>query len=312
MTHLSVRRRAPVIVSGGLVLCALLTGVTARAQETARSPAHCATREGGVDTARACERLDAVLPVAVTLRTDSATIALTRDDLETVFLDALARVYPDPVRADSAWAFARRDSTHVWADVLPLSERRLRVELLYWRQLPDRTLTKLCHVRRTLEAPRGSVPALAAMLASEAQELGRCALAEEAQVDPTRLEPPAPQPIRVLEVVLIPLALAGLASVVMLWLYLRRRLPDFWQVVARYPDKAYGWFETHEEWLILDPEAGRVSAPDEDEFEGPFLLWVPKLGGRRVAVYGRRVAMRESERAFLKIHGFDQDGLIRG
>jgi hypothetical protein len=312
VTYLLARRCVPVIPRALPALLALLASVSATAQEPPRSAAHCATREGGVDTARACEQLDAVLPVAITLRTDSATIALTRDDLETVFLDALARVYPDAVRADSAWAFARRDSTHVWADVLPLSERRLRVELLYWRRQPDRTLAKLCHVRRTLEAPRGSVPALAAMLAIEAQELGRCALAEEARVDPTRLEPPAPQPIRVLEVVLIPLALAALASVVMLWLYLRRRLPDFWQVVARYPDKAYGWFESHDEWLIVDPEAGRVSAPDEDEFEGPFLLWVPKLGGRRVAVYCRRVAMQESERAFLKIHGFDQDGLIRG
>lgn len=295
-----------------LALVVLLATVSAAAQEPAPSPPHCATPDGGIDTAQACEQLDAALPVAVTLRTDSATIALTRGDLETVFLDALVRVYPHAVRADSAWAFARRDSSHVWAEVQPLAEHRLRVEMHYWRRQPDQTLAKLCHVRRTLEAPRGSGPALAAMLGSEVRGLGRCAWDEEARVDPSRLEPPAPQPIRVLEVVLIPLALAALASVVMLWLYLRRRLPDFWQVVARYPDKAYAWFESHEEWLIVDPEAGRVSVPDEDEFDGPFLLWVPKLGGRRVAVYRRREAMRESERAFLKIHGFDQDGIIRG
>ncbi len=200
----------------------------------------------------------------------------------------------------------------MWAEVQPLSERRLRVHLLYWRLNADGTLAKLCQWRRTLEAPRGSTAALAGMLSSEVRAFGRCALAEEASVDPSRLEPPPAQPIRILEVVLIPLVLAALASVVMLWMYLRRRLPDFWQVAARYPDKAYDWFESHDEWLVVDPEAGRVSPPDDDEFDGPFLLWVPKLGGRRVAVYGRRDVLRESERAFLRLHGFDQDGLIRG
>ncbi len=299
------------IVRGVPAMCALLTGLTVVAQEPARSPAHCATREGGIDTARVCERLTAVLPVTITLRTDSATIALTRGDLETIFLDALVQGYLGAIRADSAWAFARRDSTHVWAEVQPLSERRLRMELLYWRLNADGTLAKLCQRRRTLEAPRGSVPALAGMLGSDVRAFGRCALAEEATLDPSRLDPPPAQRISVLEVVLIPLVLAALASVVMLWMYLRRRLPDFWEVAARYPDKAYDWFESHDEWLVVDPEAGRISPPDEDEFDGPFLLWVPKLGGRRVAVYGRRDAMRDSERVFLRMHGFDQDGLIR-
>jgi hypothetical protein len=38
---------------------------------------------------------------------------------------------------------------------------------------------------------------------------------------------------------------------------------------------------------------------------------VPKLGGHRVAVYGRRSAMEESQRAFLSVHGLDSEGLDR-
>jgi hypothetical protein len=33
------------------------------------------------------------------------------------------------------------------------------------------------------------------------------------------------------------------------------------------------------------------------------LLWVPKLGGRRVLVYGRREEVKESQEAFIRVFG---------
>jgi hypothetical protein len=88
------------------------------------------------------------------------------------------------------------------------------------------------------------------------------------------------------------------------WYSIRRaRRPGFWRIAARYPDQAYDWFTTHDCWVVADPESGAMQRPDDAEFAGPYILRVPKLGGRRVAVYGRRDEMKESQDAFLAFRG---------
>jgi hypothetical protein len=133
------------------------------------------------------------------------------------------------------------------------------------------------------------------------------------RLDPSRpVPPPPPTPFhRTALATLLSVLFVLVVGAVLLWRYLRPPLPDFWQVAARYPDKAYAWFLSHAEWLVIDPAAGQQPKVDERSWDGPFLLWVPSLGGRRIVVYGRRGAMTDSQRAFLNARGVDSDGLPR-
>ena len=100
--------------------------------------------------------------------------------------------------------------------------------------------------------------------------------------------------------------LVGLLLGAALLLYVRSRRskpPDFWKLASERPDHAYDWFVSHDGWVVVDFDAGRRQKPTGEEFVGPFILRVPKLGGRRVAVYGRRGSMEESEDAFVRFFG---------
>jgi hypothetical protein len=292
-----------------IALCATAVATSADAQP-APVP-HCATLSSGILLGAACDTLADLLPVAVQFRAESADIPLVREDVEAIALGALVRTFDTGARADSAWAFAHRDTSHLWVGVEAMSATEMRATVLYWSRRPDRTLSKLCEFSGTLTVPRASIPALAAALGAEITEAARCARLEETQLDPSRVvTPPTPTPLRrMLLAALVSALLAFAGAGVLLWRHLRPRLPDFWQVAARYPDKAYDWFQSHDEWRVVDPQAGRQPRIDEREYDGPFLLWVPKLGGRRVAVYGRRTTMKESQRAFLTSRGLDSDRL---
>lgn len=98
----------------------------------------------------------------------------------------------------------------------------------------------------------------------------------------------------------------GLVLGVVLLLYARSRRakpPDFWRLASERPDHAYDWFVSHDGWVVVDFDQRRRQKPKGDEFVGPFILRVPKLGGRRVAVYGRRGRMEESEETFVRFFG---------
>lgn len=290
-------------------LACLLAATGLAAQEPASVP-RCASPSAGILIGPACDSLAAPLPVAIVFELSADTVPLTRADVEAVFLDALARSVRRPVRADSAWAFAQRGTTHAWAEVEVTSPRALKATMLLWVGQSDRTLDLLCQAEATPDIPLGSAPALAAVLAAEVRDFGAC-IAMQGEEGPEVAVEPAAGPMRPLMFVVGPLALALVASLLLWWFVLRRRPPDFWQLAARYPDKAYQWFTDHDDWIVLDPEAGKLAVPDGREFDGPYLFWVPKLGGRRVAVYGRRSAMHESQRAFLAVHGLDSEGIDR-
>ncbi|MBE0591514.1 MAG: hypothetical protein IH616_03845 [Gemmatimonadales bacterium] len=292
------------------VLFGALAATGLSAQEPASTP-RCATPAGGIGIGATCDTLTAPLPVAIAFPTPADSIPLTRADVEAVFLDALARALRRPVRVDSAWAFGQRGTTHVWAEVEAISPRTLKATMLFWVGQPDHTLDLLCQAEATPDLPFGSTPALAAVLGAYVREFGACAAAGGEQAPEEPVEQPGRDPLRPFLFVVGPLALALIMSLLLWWFVLRRRPPDFWQLAARYPDKAYQWFIDHDDWIVLDPDAGKLQVPDGREFDGPYLFWVPKLGGRRVAVYGRRSAMEESQRAFLSVHGLDSEGLDR-
>lgn len=101
--------------------------------------------------------------------------------------------------------------------------------------------------------------------------------------------------------------LIGLVLGLCILIYVRSRRvkpPDFWKLASERPDHAYDWFVSHDGWVVVDFDQGRRhQKPKGDEFVGPFILRVPKLGGRRVAVYGREGSMEESEETFVRFFG---------
>jgi hypothetical protein len=99
-------------------------------------------------------------------------------------------------------------------------------------------------------------------------------------------------------------ALVLIALVAVAWYLIERpQRRDFWKLAARHPDNAYDWFISHEGWVVVDPQSWRAPKPQAAEYTGPFVLWVPKLGGRRVLVYGRREEVKESQEAFIRVFG---------
>ncbi len=99
-------------------------------------------------------------------------------------------------------------------------------------------------------------------------------------------------------------ALLLVAVVAVVWYLIEKpQRRDFWKLAARHPDNAYDWFISHEGWIVVDPETGRAQPPRGPEYTGPFVLWVPKLGGRRVLVYGKQSEVEQSQEAFIRVFG---------
>jgi hypothetical protein len=265
----------------------------------------------GITTSVACDTASGLLPVYLRFRTDSAALALSRAEAEAVYLDGLVRGLDTGVRVDSAWAAWQRDSTHVWASVETLSDSQINVVTLYWRWRPDETISKLCASNDTLDVVTGSALLVSAALGAEAGRLARCIVVQNVEQAVIEAEQRASGPWNVFLVLVLPgLVLVG-GSVSLWWFFLRRREPDFWKLAARYPDKAYEWFVDHEEWWVVDPQGGPQPTPSGDEYEGPFIFWVPKLGGRSIMVYGKKGLMEDSQRSFLAMRGLDSEGLSR-
>lgn len=90
------------------------------------------------------------------------------------------------------------------------------------------------------------------------------------------------------------------------WFFILRpgRL-DFWKVAARNPDAAYDHFRSASCWKVFEgelPEGYRSSVPNSD-WVGPFKLWVPKLGGRPIVVFGKHPEFEQSQNEFLREFG---------
>lgn len=83
--------------------------------------------------------------------------------------------------------------------------------------------------------------------------------------------------------------------------------PKFWHIAADHPDAAYDWFVEEDCWVVLDSESAQRPEPRGD-FVGPFKLWIPKLGGRWVTIYGLRGQIEDSERRLVEILRRHADG----
>lgn len=272
---------------------------------------HCATPTLGLITNLACDTVSDLLPVYLRFRTDSADLALSRAEVEAVYLDGLVRGLDVGARIDSAWAVTRRDSTHVWASVESWSDSQVNVVMLYWRWQRDETIDKACVFNDTLNVVTGSPLLLGAALGAETGKLVRCVSERNTEQASIEAEQRASSPLNILLVMVLPAVVLVGGSVLLWWFFLRRREPDFWKLAARYPDKAYEWFVDHEEWWVVDPEGGPQPTPSGEKYDGPFIFWVPKLGGRSIMVYGLKGKMEDSQRTFLAMRGLDSEGIAR-
>lgn len=78
---------------------------------------------------------------------------------------------------------------------------------------------------------------------------------------------------------------------------------SFWNRALKQPDAAYDFFKSNEVWRVFEdglPANFREDLPAK-EWVGPFPMVVPKLGNRKVFVFGRRNAFRQSQAALLSL-----------
>lgn len=102
--------------------------------------------------------------------------------------------------------------------------------------------------------------------------------------------------------IIILLLITGAAFVVW-FIFFRKGNIGFWKLASKYPNEAYDWFMKEDCWIVIEPQSGQIDKPDPNEFNGPFRLNVPKLGGKVVTIYGRFDEIEESQERFLKLNG---------
>lgn len=87
----------------------------------------------------------------------------------------------------------------------------------------------------------------------------------------------------------------------------RRGSPNFWKLASKHPDEAYDWFMSDDAWTVVQPgDQARKPDPSSD-YAGPFFLWIPKLGGQRITIYGHHERMRHSQEQFSARFGQSPD-----
>ena len=77
---------------------------------------------------------------------------------------------------------------------------------------------------------------------------------------------------------------------------------DFWKVAARNPDAAYEHLKAAPCWKVFEeglPENYRSIVP-KSEWVGPFRLWVPRLGGKQIVIFGKHPEFEQSQNDFLR------------
>jgi len=79
----------------------------------------------------------------------------------------------------------------------------------------------------------------------------------------------------------------------------RRGQISFWNQALKQPDASYDFFKSTEVWQVFDeglPANFREHVPAKD-WIGPFPMGVPKLDNRKVFVFGKKDAFRQSQDA---------------
>ena len=76
----------------------------------------------------------------------------------------------------------------------------------------------------------------------------------------------------------------------------------FWAKVKDYPDLAYDWFKSNDNWIVMDDVLENASRLlQKKDWVGPFHLCVPKLEGKIVRIYGKANGYEKTQEAFLRL-----------
>lgn len=75
---------------------------------------------------------------------------------------------------------------------------------------------------------------------------------------------------------------------------------DFWKVASKHPDDVFEMFQQQDCWSVFleKPEGGYKSELPPGEWDGPFMFVVPKLGGKRIIVYGKVPEYQKAQQEF--------------
>ena len=76
---------------------------------------------------------------------------------------------------------------------------------------------------------------------------------------------------------------------------------DFWKVAGGHPDEVFEMFQQHDCWCVFveKPQGGYKSELPDGEWDGPFKLAVPKLGGQIITVYGKVPDYKKAQQVFM-------------
>lgn len=76
---------------------------------------------------------------------------------------------------------------------------------------------------------------------------------------------------------------------------------DFWKLASKYPDHAFDLFQQQDCWHVFleKPESGYKSEILSGEWDGPFMLAIPKLGDKVITVYGKIPEYQKSQQEFI-------------
>ena len=83
---------------------------------------------------------------------------------------------------------------------------------------------------------------------------------------------------------------------------LRHGRVDFWNLARKHPDLVYDSFRQSECWIVfLDkPPGGFKASLPPGEWDGPFKLAIPKLGGKIITIYGKVSEYEKAQQAFIE------------
>ena len=98
-------------------------------------------------------------------------------------------------------------------------------------------------------------------------------------------------------------AIAIFLGVIFIWrsIFVKKGNIRFWQLAAIQPDAAFEWMDNRSGWTILYPDDPKVKELKKDpDLAGPFILIVPKLGGK-VVIFANINLIDESE--FIELFG---------
>jgi len=87
---------------------------------------------------------------------------------------------------------------------------------------------------------------------------------------------------------------------------------DFWKLAAKQPDRAFEFFQQRDCWKVFIDrlEGGYKDALPPGEWDGPFRLTVPQLGGKIITIYGRIPEYETAQQEFINnVKGHPNHGL---